>query len=69
VVTVSAGCATLVPQQGVSPTGLIESADSAMYEAKRRGRNRVCASSDVELESRDQALEAGCNDMPPAVSL
>ena len=49
VVTVSAGCATVVPELRIHPSRLVEKADHAMYEAKRRGRNRVCVSGDHEL--------------------
>jgi two-component system, cell cycle response regulator len=43
-VTVSIGVAALDPDQGQHPDALIKEADRYLYEAKRRGRNRVCSS-------------------------
>ncbi len=42
-VTISVGVATLHPSQESSVEKLIRCADSALYQAKREGRNRVCA--------------------------
>lgn len=50
VVTVSVGVATVRPDQFLDgPDDLIELADKALYEAKRGGRNRVCAHRPVEV--------------------
>jgi diguanylate cyclase (GGDEF)-like protein len=48
-ITVSIGCAALVPGNNMKFTRLVELADQALYLAKRGGRNRVCvADSDFE---------------------
>jgi two-component system cell cycle response regulator len=41
-VTISVGIAAISPGTTASPVDLIRDADSALYEAKRSGRNRVC---------------------------
>jgi hypothetical protein len=43
VVTLSMGLATLVPDPQLLPVDLTLEADRRLYEAKRRGRNRVHA--------------------------
>jgi diguanylate cyclase (GGDEF)-like protein len=43
VVTISAGVASLVPEQGTDPFHVIKLVDTALYAAKRDGRNRVKA--------------------------
>ncbi len=48
IITVSAGCGTIVPSFGQHPQELIELADEALYLAKRSGRNRVCVGEAAE---------------------
>lgn len=50
IVTVSVGCATLIPTLGQHACVLTQRADEAMYAAKRNGRNQVCDASDNNAE-------------------
>lgn len=53
VATVSIGIAVVSPRLGSDTGELIQAADRALYDAKRDGRNRVCAIDVTHAESRD----------------
>jgi diguanylate cyclase (GGDEF)-like protein/PAS domain S-box-containing protein len=42
-VTISIGCATAIPQTGEHAEALLQSADEALYEVKRNGRDQMCS--------------------------
>jgi len=46
-VTVSLGVACAAPAEAWTPTGMLERADRALYQAKRTGRNRVVLDKEV----------------------
>lgn len=54
-VTISIGIA-LFPTDSRDPIELVEMADSALYRAKREGRNRVCAYQDLSPEKPSMPL-------------
>jgi len=56
-VTISVGVATF-PDDSADPIELVEMADSALYRAKREGRNRVCVYRDLTPEELNAKLPA-----------
>ena len=56
-ITISIGVAAF-PQDSRDPIELVEMADSALYRAKREGRNRVCAYRDLPAAELEQPLPA-----------
>ncbi len=54
-ITISIGVAAF-PNDSRDPLELIEMADSALYYAKRQGRNRVCAYQDLTPEETEKPL-------------
>jgi len=54
-ITISIGVATF-PNDSSDPIELIEHADSALYRAKREGRNRVCAYRNLSSEEFHKSL-------------
>jgi diguanylate cyclase (GGDEF)-like protein len=42
-ITISAGCATVLPRAAADPFSLVRTADEMLYKAKNSGRNQVCS--------------------------
>jgi diguanylate cyclase (GGDEF)-like protein len=51
-VTISLGVASAVPNQELKPSDLIKQADTALYKAKREGRNKVVSDETLPKTSR-----------------
>jgi len=58
VVTISIGVASWQSDMR-SPTGLVEAADQALYEAKQAGKNRVSVYRHMQLPNDDYYLSSG----------
>jgi diguanylate cyclase (GGDEF)-like protein len=54
-ITISVGVASF-PADSSDPIELVEMADSALYRAKREGRNRVCSYTELSPEEAKKAL-------------
>jgi two-component system, cell cycle response regulator len=62
-ITISIGVASF-PDDSSDPIELVEMADSALYRAKREGRNRVCAYRDLTEQEANKALLTARDENP-----
>ncbi len=65
-VTISVGCASMMPRENLDPGALMEGSDRALYMAKQRGRNQACVyqceevgpSGNLHLATAEMVLKA-----------
>ncbi|HEX8367144.1 MAG TPA: GGDEF domain-containing protein [Pyrinomonadaceae bacterium] len=66
-ITISIGVASF-PDDSSDPIELVEMADSALYRAKREGRNRVCAYRELSEEETSKAQLARHSESEPVTA-
>jgi predicted signal transduction protein with EAL and GGDEF domain len=69
VVTISVGCATLIPQLSQDQAMLIDIADKALYLAKLKGRNHISNARALGRPSDGRMIEASMVGLKPCRSV
>ena len=57
-VTISVGCASMMPHEDLDAAALLEGSDRALYTAKKTGRNKTCLSEPEAAKRQDAGLDS-----------